>query len=279
VAIRSAPARRAANRALLALALGAGTAGACSQVFDLSALGPAPAEAADGGLDADASNPDDAGPHACPSGEGPPMISAGSFCIDSTEVTNEQYAKFLAATLVERPELPPACSFKTTLVPQQEWPAAPADRALPVRHVDWCDALSYCLWAKKRLCGRIGGGALHGSEALAPARSEWASACTGGTAQAYPYGATYEAGRCNTQGDAARPASGSCEGGTQGVLDLVGNVAEWLDSCAQDSGTLDPCVIAGGSFESGGAVATCGTSAELNRGARRADHGIRCCHE
>jgi formylglycine-generating enzyme len=253
----------------------------CQAVYDLSALGPAEDDAADAGADgfsaADAAAAD--GPRACPAGEGPPMVSAGSFCIDATEVTNAQYARFLQATTVTRPLLPASCAFKTTLTPAQDWPAAPEEQALPVRHVDWCDALSYCLWTNKRLCGRLGtGGALRAAESVDPLASEWAFACTGGTAQSYPYGATYEVARCNTGSDVRRTASAStCEGAVPGLLDLVGNVAEWLDACETSDGAFDECRVAGGSFLSAGADAKCSSSAPAARGAARADQGIRCC--
>lgn len=267
---------RLARRAALAGALAtvAVEGAACNALYDLSALGPAPDGEPEAG--SDAARPPDAAPPACPAGDGPPMIAVSSFCIDTTEVTNEQYEKFLDATQVTRPALPAACDYKKSLTPDQGWPVDPADRARPVRYVDWCDALSYCLWANKRLCGRLGGGALRATEAADPRASEWAVACSGGRPQDYPYGASYEDGRCNARGDAAVSASTSCEG-VPGVFDMVGNVAEWLDACESSSGAFDECRVAGGSFLSAGPGAKCTGSAPSTRGARSPDQGIRCC--
>ena len=209
------------------------------------------------------------------------MISAGSFCIDSTEVTNAQYVKFLDDLRMtgDAPPLPSACTFNNkSFTPLAEWPPAQPELALPVRHVDWCDALAYCTWAKKRLCGRLGAGpALRPGQAADPAISEWAFACTGGNPQAYPYGVSYEAGRCNARSDAALPESSRCAGGFPGLLDMAGNVAEWIDACESTNGSFDDCPVAGGSFLSNGANAACDASAPAARGGPRRDQGIRCC--
>src|SRR5437868_1145650 len=46
----------------------------------------------DAPIDADAGLGD-----GCPDGRGPPMVRLDAFCIDSTEVTNEEYALFVTA--------------------------------------------------------------------------------------------------------------------------------------------------------------------------------------
>jgi formylglycine-generating enzyme len=258
------------------LALVAVAAGACTQLYDLSALGPADRGDAEAGAD---TSPGDAGPLVCPTGNGPPMIPAGSFCIDATEVTNEQYKVFLSETTgKDSPTLPAECDFKQqSFDPTDGWPPAADAGVLPVRYVDWCDALAYCLWAGKRLCGRVGAGPLRAAQAVDPAKSEWAAACTGGRSLTYPYGTSYVDGGCNARGGVPLPSFASCEGGVPGLFDMVGNVAEWINACEGNSGPLDTCIVAGGSFDSLGENAKCSLSTSATRTTRRPDQGIRCC--
>ena len=69
-----------------------------------------------------------------------------SFYLDTFEVTNGRFAKFVAAIQSE-----PPWGFA-----DQETPVVHADR--PVRWVNWLEATGYCLWAGKRLPTRSGVG-------------------------------------------------------------------------------------------------------------------------
>lgn len=264
------------RRVSLLVALAIAGAG-CGLVYDLSKLGP---DDGDGGADAaEAGAAIDAGPRTCPSDRGSPMVDLGAFCIDAKEATNAHYAAFLEDVTKTgiQPALPPTCSFKRSL---SQGSTVAADGRLPVRDVDWCDALSYCRWAHKRLCGKIGGGSLRRSQATSPALSEWGFACTrNDEARALPYGTSFEPGRCNVPGDASAPlpASSTCEGGFAGIFDLVGNVAEWVDACEAANGPDDECEVLGGSFLSSGGEATCTSIEPAARKSQRTDHGIRCC--
>lgn len=77
-----------------------------------------------------------------------PVGSAGAYCMDATEVTNADYAAFLAAN-------PPTsgqvawCAWNTSYLPPFGWPATGKENH-PVVRVDWCDARAYCKWAGKR---------------------------------------------------------------------------------------------------------------------------------
>src|SRR5262249_53109016 len=155
------------------------------------------------------------------------------------EVTNGAYSKFLdaeadAGSLVQ----PSVCSWNTSFKPNDpSWPH-PGEEDFPVSLVDWCDAWSYCKWAGKRLCGKIGAGDLADVFATDPARSQWFRACAGptGSASAYPYGDTYEPTRCNGV-DNVPPQPREvrtymkCEGFMPGLFDMSGNVYEWIDVC------------------------------------------------
>ncbi len=150
-----------------------------------------------------------------------------AFRIDHFELTNAQYQRFLAATGRPAPVL--------------------AGRAGPRRNggapglaVDWNAAAAYCTWAGRRL----------------PTEAEWERACRGTDGRTYPWGEAWDPSLASiifglppveTQprptdpawrlivepqpagGPAPRPV-GSIPGGASadGVLDLVGNAAEWV---------------------------------------------------
>jgi formylglycine-generating enzyme required for sulfatase activity len=188
------------------------------------------------------------------------VVRIDEFWIGRTEVTQAQYARFLAhvrrsgghdsafchpaepAGKDHRPgkDEPWANAFRWA---GDEPPAGCAD--LPVVLVDWYDAFAYCRWA---------GGSL-------PTEAEWEKAASfdpSGAKRRFPWGASYEPGRAQavdvvaaraipdevTWGawlrewraidPAARPRErvarvGSFPRGASalGILDLAGNVREW----------------------------------------------------
>jgi len=216
-------------------------------------VGPAPPDAAP-----------DAGPDAfeCPSGRGPSMIKVGSFCIDSTEVTNLQYKPFVDDPKVDLSQQAEPCKkINTSFFPSTSEGgglnvATRADH--PVVNVDWCDAWAYCKWAGKRLCGTIGGGTLQPGAATVPSVSQWSWSCTKGGLYAYPYGTDFKTGVCNVgkpdMGLNTVPVASKrlCTGGFDDIYDMVGNVEEWVDFCRKDT-VEDPdngivCGLMGGAF-------------------------------
>src|SRR5215207_6646428 len=95
-----------------------------------------------------------------------PKAGGGFYCMDRTEVTNEEYSLFLASSPGTANQVA-ACGFNTSFVPDTSAACAAEEVAkydpvarpnVPVGCVDWCDAKRYCEWAGKRLCGAIGGG-------------------------------------------------------------------------------------------------------------------------
>lgn len=249
--------------------------------------------AADDGPQAD--GPD--GDAACTSGmvRVPATSDAGSFCVDSTEVTNGQYKAFLGAQ-----EPPPSgsqiadCAWNTTYRPPG-WTGTELDDH-PVAYVDWCDAYGFCRWAGKRLCGAVGGGALDFNTGGGSLASEWFVACSRGGALTFPYGATYDPQAC--VGDAydagaqstpvAVGSAPGCEGGYPGLFDMSGNVSEFLDSCSTSpdptcgSGgpDCDLCLLVGGGYLNGGSNGSnlaCRYANEVYRSSHYDDNGFRCC--
>ncbi len=221
----------------------------------------------------------------CAGHAGPESVRVGTYCIDSTEVSVADYAAFLA-------DAPPLaqqaddCSWNRHLEPQEFSsedllpPVPGVRRNFPVDHVDFCDARAYCAWAGKRLCGKLGGGAL--PEGADPADSEWFNACSSAGAFQYPYGNTFDESPCAVTGDYhAVGSQPSCEGAVPGVFDLIGNVWEWEDSCAGDAASPETMNCS----RRGGAVATvpsswdCGNAGASARRQRQGDMGIRCCSD
>jgi formylglycine-generating enzyme required for sulfatase activity len=193
----------------------------------------------------------------CPGTGGPTMVRVPGGCIDSTEVTNRQYAEFLTAP----PNLPPqpACAWSTTFTPGCSWPVASTRLDNPVGCVNWCQAQAFCAWAGKRLC----------------TTPFWTSACTHGGLHQYPYGDTFEPGSCNVDSSGSWPVAShaTCEGGYPGIFDLSGNLFEWGADCTGDGGATDNCPGLGGSYDTNNA---CNAGGDV-RTRVQADTGIRCC--
>ncbi len=137
--------------------------------------------------------------------------------------------------------------------------------AVPTTEVDWADAVKLCEDAGKHLC----------------TEQEWEAACRNGdAAHAYPYGATYEKGRCVSKDkkNARAAASGSRPGCVTpaGVFDLSGNVAEWTSSALQDD--KPQRVHRGGSFGQGDPRLSCESRDYRLPGlGGEKSLGLRCC--
>jgi formylglycine-generating enzyme required for sulfatase activity len=129
-----------------------------------------------------------------------------SFYLDTFEVTNGQFAKFVSAIQSE-----PPWGFA-----DRETPVVHADR--PVRWVNWMEAWGYCLWAGKRL----------------PTEAEWEKAARGTDGRIYPWGndppTTAHAVFGMTEGaETVSPVGNRDKGASPyGIHDLAGNLYEWV---------------------------------------------------
>jgi formylglycine-generating enzyme required for sulfatase activity len=136
-------------------------------------------------------------------------VYVGAFYLEQTEVTTERYAQFLRAN--------------GSLALPDDWDQVNAQlhAALPVVGVSWNDAQAYCRWAGRRL----------------PTEAEWEKAARG-DGRLYPWGNTEPRAELATF---ARDAEAPYQGGltpvgshpagrsANGVDDLAGNVAEWVN--------------------------------------------------
>ena len=225
----------------------------------------------------------DAGPdNGCPRGRGPSMVRVGALCIDSTEVTHAQYTQFLAAITGNDAGQPSYCADNTDFGSIVQ----PLDGTYPVTGVDWCDAVAFCTWANKRLCGAFGGGHVpntpegHQNAAV----DQWFAACSAFGANIYPYGNVYDPLACNGPdrdgGIAPAGESPRCVADDAGIFDMSGNVNEWEDSCDAWDGGTDHCTWRSGSykFPAPGSSQRCDNSAgALQRNQSFDDLGFRCC--
>jgi serine/threonine-protein kinase len=174
---------------------------------------------------------------------GPPQerpehsVNVQKFFMDRTEVTNQEYARFVKAT---NHEPPTEWVNGQPLAGQERWPVA---------NVSAQDAQAFAEWRSQR----------DGVTYRLPTEEEWEFAArNGGQYRAFPWGESWEDGRAIVK--AATPkAVGSEPGGNNkwGVVDLIGNVSEWTSSKASVySGlTIPPAqkdwvVVRGGSYAS-----------------------------
>ena len=233
--------------------------------------------------------------------EGPVMATvprtngSGTFQIDSTEVTRAQYEYFLQH-VPSGFGLPPFCNFQGATVsdftPDPACLAsAPLDGAgpgarnrSPIVCVDFCDALAFCQWAGKSLCG--------GTTMFPPNApwdmlgdsnvNAWTAACTANGSATYPYGSTYQVGTCNDDGIGLQEVGtrGSCHSPKAGydmLRDMSGNVSEWNDACQGGMGANDLCAVRGGDFAAAPDALKCASSDFRPRATQEGSLGFRCC--
>jgi sulfatase modifying factor 1 len=283
--------------AILVIAFGA-ACGAAAAAFGCGGqvLGDAQGSNEDGTIDNDSGvATKDAGPNGvvaigkCPSGlPGPaliPLLENGGipYCVDATEVSNGDYAKFIALNLQPNPD-EGACSQNSSFLPEFGWPAAPEDVKRPVVNVDWCDARAYCAWAGKKLCGAPGGVSGNAHDDKNSDTSLWYSACSNSGADLFPYGQSYGATTCNGADandartlDVDQPSS-CINLDDSRILDMSGNVWEWEDACEDDTPT-GRCRLRGGSFRSNEDSLSCAAADLTARDSKFDDFGFRCCAE
>ena len=174
----------------------------------------------------------------------PVLLSA--FWIDKTEVTNAMFAKFVAATHYRTDAEKKGYgnvfdvahinlnNYNQTSGATWQHPHGPASNLngldnYPVVMVSWNDATAYCQWAGRRL----------------PTEAEWEKAARGPEGRIYPWGNTFDGtlanycdvncqagwkdGRFNDGYSDTSPV-GEYPGGASsyGVLDMAGNVYEWV---------------------------------------------------
>ncbi len=221
----------------------------------------------------------------------------GSYSIDVTEVTRDQYEGWVTTEPALPASTDASCGWKSTGSYAADSNCMTLSYVCqsgcghqPVVCVDWCDAYAYCSGIGKRLCGAIGEGSVNFSVGYTDASlSQWYRACSSGGTNTYPYGNTYDGSICdgydysgdniNTCTTVTVGSLGNCvtlAAGYAGVYDLSGNVWEWEDSC-DSTGQSANCRLRGGSFGNNGVSVTCGGDESSVRYNAHDSMGFRCC--
>jgi hypothetical protein len=210
------------------------------------------------------------------------------YCVDLTEVTNEQYDQFLQQNPSPSAQTEP-CTWNKSFTPANFAASVKAKPKHPVVNVDWCDARAFCAARGKRLCGKNGGGS-HVFTLPQSGTNEWYVACSQAGTNIFVYGNTFDPDACamkdtpDTGPDSTFEVGShpKCKGGYGNIVDMNGNVWEWEDSCNEVDGgdaSITLCRRRGGSVDDTnncGRCAACGSAARArNNGGQTT--GFRCC--
>ena len=201
--------------------------------------------------------------------EGPPhAITLKEYWIYRTEVTNAMYQQCANVNACPRPDYQ---SSNT----RSDYYGNPTFEDYPVVYVSWKDASSYCRWAGGRL----------------PTEAEWEKAARGTDERLFPWGnQPPQTSYANYGTQDTEPVGSYLDGASPyGVLDMAGNVIEWVRDYFQAtyyqiSPEIDPLGPASGSTRvyRGGAYHNQASAIRtVMRGSRAENHsnvdiGFRC---
>jgi len=166
--------------------------------------------------------------------DAPPRdVHVGTFCIDTHEVTNAEYDRFLREGAgdqrYQHARQPPG---KDHVPKYRDDPKYNAPDQ-PVVGVDWYDAHAYAQWAGKRL----------------PTEDEWELAARGTDGSPYPWGTSYSERfyRGRTSGASAPwPVTRLLAPRPDGPVGMAGNVTEWTSTPDPSSETV---TVRGGNWQ------------------------------
>jgi formylglycine-generating enzyme required for sulfatase activity len=180
----------------------------------------------------------------------PHEVTLASFWMDQVEVTNGMYELCVRAEVCRLPKV-----FRSDN--REDYFGNPEFRDYPVVNIAWYDANVYCEWAGRRL----------------PTEAEWERAARGDDKRNYPWGDEppneYNSNSLNIVGDTTRVGSYAEGASPFGILDMAGNVWEWVadfyrpnyysisplenpQGPSEEEARSDLRVIRGGSFQEDG---------------------------
>lgn len=139
----------------------------------------------------------------------PHEVQLSAYWIDQVEVTNGMYN-----LCVQRGACRTPVQMRSNR--REEYFGNPEFQDYPVVNVTWFDANAYCAWAERRL----------------PTEAEWEYAARGNDKRNFPWGDEppneFTANFINLVGDTSRVGSYAEGASPFGVLDMAGNVSEWI---------------------------------------------------
>jgi formylglycine-generating enzyme required for sulfatase activity len=166
------------------------------------------------------------------------LVSVKPFYMDKTEVTCEEYKKFIEATGYSPPSAWQNHNFP------------PGAARKPVTGVTWDDANAFAKWKNKRL----------------PTEEEWEFAARGRDGRIYPWGNAWKPEMANADKQETGVQEVGLSGGQSpfGAFDMSGNAWEWTGSNAKpypggksfETNAADAKIIRGGFFGSSKEKAT-----------------------
>ncbi len=132
------------------------------------------------------------------------------------------------------------------------------------------------------------GGTTNGCNCPAPATPYGSQGCGFGAPGVYQDDGVYVVTKADTSGNTTGFAHATCQGGSTGLYQMSGNVAEWEDSCTDggpEAGASQSCGLRGGSYRANGDMTalSCAAAREELRMPPTGtpdplvDIGIRCC--
>lgn len=172
------------------------------------------------------------------------MVDLLGFWMGETEVTNRQYAQFLSSQKTIDDTWIDIRSRKCLIQKDAEGKFVPnstvADAAkMPVVMVSLAGALAYCDWLSAET----------GHAIRLPNEQEWEKSARGPESFVYSYGNIYQQSQANQESGKLKPV-GSYRPNSFGLLDMTGNVFEWMSDRA-DSTKAETTLnhsLRGGSF-------------------------------
>lgn len=152
-----------------------------------------------------------------------------SYWISKTPITNAQFRRFIKGDGYRNQAYWTPAGWAWRQKEQRQQPtywkhATWNGNPYPVVGVTWYEATAYCVWLSEET----------GQEFRLPTEAEWEKAARGPDGRVYPWGDTWEDGRCNSkeaQKNHTTPVGSYLTGASPyELLDMAGNVWEWCSN-------------------------------------------------